>query len=81
VGGPIALIEDGDIIAIDAEKGTLDLEVDASVIEKRRAAWKAPTNPYQSGALRKFADQVGPARFGAVTHPGGKAEIVCYADI
>jgi dihydroxy-acid dehydratase len=81
VGGPIALIEDGDIIAIDAEKGTLDLEVDAAVLEKRRAAWKPPSNPYTSGALRKFADQVGPARFGAVTHPGGKAEIVCYADI
>ena len=81
VGGPIAFIEDGDIIAIDAEKGTLDLEVDAAVLEKRRAAWKPPFNPYTSGALRKFADQVGPARFGAVTHPGGKAEIVCYADI
>jgi dihydroxy-acid dehydratase len=81
VGGPIALIEDGDIIAIDAEKGTLDLEVDAAVLKKRRAAWKPPSNPYTSGALRKFADQVGPARFGAVTHPGGKAEIVCYADI
>jgi dihydroxy-acid dehydratase len=81
IGGPIALIEDGDIIAIDAEKGTLDLEVDAAVLEKRRAAWKPPFNPYTSGALRKFADQVGPARFGAVTHPGGKAEIVCYADI
>ena len=81
VGGPIAFIEDGDIIAIDAEKGTLDLEVDAAVLEKRRAAWKPPLNPYTSGALRKFADQVGPARFGAVTHPGGKAEIVCYADI
>jgi len=40
-----------------------------------------PHNPYQSGALKKFADQVGPARYGAVTHPGGKAEVVCYADI
>jgi dihydroxy-acid dehydratase len=81
VGGPIALIEDGDIISIDAEKGTLDLDVDPKVLEKRRAAWKPPLNPYTSGALRKFADQVGPARFGAVTHPGGKAELVCYADI
>ncbi len=81
LGGPIALIEDGDIISIDAVKGTLDLEVDSKVLEKRRAAWKPPLNPYTSGALRKFADQVGPARFGAVTHPGGKAELVCYADI
>jgi len=81
LGGPIGLIQDGDIIAMDATTGTLDLEVDAATLEKRRAAWKPPLNPYTSGALRKFADQVGPARFGAVTHPGGKAELVCYADI
>jgi dihydroxy-acid dehydratase len=81
IGGPIALIEDGDIIAIDAEKGTLDLEVEAAELSRRHTAWKAPPNPYQSGALRKFADQVGAARYGAVTHPGGKAEVICYADI
>ncbi len=81
VGGPIALIKDGDVISIDAEKGTLDLEVDATELEARRKAWTAPSNPYQSGALRKFAEQVGPARKGAVTHPGGKAEVICYADI
>nr|MCU0954599.1 dihydroxy-acid dehydratase [Hyphomicrobium sp.] len=65
VGGPIALIENGDIISIDADKGTLDLDVDAATLEKRRKAWKAPDNPYQTGAIRKFADQVGPARYGA----------------
>jgi dihydroxy-acid dehydratase len=81
VGGPIALVRDGDIIAIDAEKGTLDLNVDTAELELRRKQWKAPPNAYQSGALRKYADQVGPARKGAVTHPGGKAEVVCYADI
>jgi dihydroxy-acid dehydratase len=81
VGGPIGLIENGDIITIDADKGTLDLEVDAATLEKRRKAWKAPDNPYQTGAIRKFADQVGPARYGAVTHRGGKAEVICYADI
>jgi dihydroxy-acid dehydratase len=81
VGGPIALIQNGDIITIDAEKGTLDLEVSEEELEKRRKVWKAPPNMYQSGALRKFADQVGPARFGAVTHAGGKAEVHCYADI
>jgi dihydroxy-acid dehydratase len=81
VGGPIGLIQDGDIIAMDAETGTLDLEVDAAELERRRKTWKAPPNAYQSGAIRKFADQVGPARYGAVTHAGGKAEIVCYADI
>ncbi len=81
LGGPIALVRDGDIISIDAQKGTLDLEVDAGELARRRKEWKAPPNPYQSGALKKFADQVGPARYGAVTHPGGKAEVVCYADI
>ena len=77
----IALVRDGDIIAIDAQKGTLELEVDAVELERRRKEWKAPDNPYQTGAIRKFADQVGPARYGAVTHRGGKAEVVCYADI
>jgi dihydroxy-acid dehydratase len=81
VGGPIALINDGDIIAIDATLGTLDLHVDAAELERRRAAWVPRKTVYQSGALAKFADQVGPARCGAVTHAGGKAEVVCYADI
>lgn len=81
VGGPIGLIQDGDIISLDAVKGIIDLEVDESEIERRRKSWTLPPNMYQSGALRKFADQVGPARYGAVTHAGGKAEILCYADI
>jgi dihydroxy-acid dehydratase len=81
VGGPIALVEDGDMITIDADNGTIDLEVDAATLEARRKTWKAPPNMYQSGAIRKFADQVGPARYGAVTHAGGKAEAHCYADI
>ncbi|MFV0368272.1 MAG: dihydroxy-acid dehydratase [Hyphomicrobiaceae bacterium] len=81
VGGPIGLLQNGDIIAIDAENGTLDVEIDAAELERRKKVWKAPDNPYQSGVLRKYADQVGPARKGAVTHAGGKAEVVCYADI
>src|SRR6201988_1236697 len=48
-GGPIALLRDGDTISIDAEKGTLDLEVSEAELAKRRKAWKAPANPYQSG--------------------------------
>jgi dihydroxy-acid dehydratase len=80
-GGPIALVRDGDMISIDAEKGTLDLEVSTAELEQRKKSWKAPANPYQSGVLRKYADQVGSARKGAVTHAGGKAEVVCYADI
>lgn len=81
VGGPIGLVRDGDMISIDAEKGTLDLEVSEEELANRRAQWKLPSNAYRSGALRKYADLVGPARFGAVTHPGGKAEAHCYADI
>ncbi|PPD26726.1 MAG: dihydroxy-acid dehydratase [Hyphomicrobium sp.] len=79
--GPIALIENGDIITIDAENGRLDLAVDTAELDRRRKLWKLPANAYQSGAIRKFADQVGPARYGAVTHAGGKVEVVCYADI
>ena len=81
IGGPIALVKNGDMISIDADKGTLDLEVPQSELAERRKAWKPPHNAYQSGALRKYADQVGPARKGAVTHAGAKAEVTCYADI
>jgi dihydroxy-acid dehydratase len=81
VGGPIGLLIDGDIIEIDAAKGTLDVKLSTAELEKRRKSWKAPPNNYQTGALRKYADQVGPAVKGAVTHAGGKAEVVCYADI
>jgi len=81
VGGPIALVRNGDVITIDAIEGRLDLEVSEAELAERRKTWKAPPNAYQSGVLRKYADQVGAARKGAVTHAGGKAEVVCYADI
>ena len=81
VGGPIGLLRDGDIVAIDAEKGTLDVELSAEELERRRAAWKPPATIYTSGALHKYAQLVGPAVKGAVTHPGAKAEVVCYADL
>jgi dihydroxy-acid dehydratase len=79
--GPIALIEDGDTIAIDAEKGTIDLLVDDAVLAERRKAWQPRTNDYQSGALWRYAQNVGPASKGAVTHPGAAAERHVYADI
>ena len=81
LGGPIALIQDGDIIVLDAEAGIINLDVAPAELERRRAAWKPRQTIYRSGALAKFADQVGPARYGAVTHAGGKAEVACYADI
>ncbi|MCJ8157498.1 dihydroxy-acid dehydratase [Sphingomonas sp. LaA6.9] len=80
-GGPIALVENGDIIAIDAEAGTIDLKVDEAVLAERRKAWTPRTNDYQSGALWRYAQNVGPAYKGAVTHPGAKAETHVYADI
>jgi dihydroxy-acid dehydratase len=80
-GGPIALVQDGDIIAIDAEAGTIDLLVDAAVLTERRKTWEPRTNDYQSGALWRYAQNVGPAYKGAVTHPGAKAETHVFADI
>ena len=79
--GPIALIEDGDEIAIDAVAGTIDLNVDASVLDERRKAWQPRTNDYQSGALWRYAQNVGPAASGAVTHPGAASETHVFADI
>ena len=81
VGGPIGLLKNGDIIAIDAATGTLDVEVSEAELAERRKNWKAPPNAYQSGAIRKYAELVGPAHKGAVTHAGAKAEVICYADI
>lgn len=80
LGGPIALVRDGDIISMDAETGRLDLEVSEEKLAERRAAWSAPKNLYRSGTLWKYAQQVGPARKGAVTHPGAKEEVISYAD-
>jgi dihydroxy-acid dehydratase len=81
VGGPIALVRDGEIISIDAEKGTLDLRLSDAELEARSKSWKSRPSDFTSGYLWKYAQQVGPARHGAVTHPGGAAEKMCYADI
>jgi len=79
--GPIALVEDGDVIRIDAEAGTIDLDVADDVLAERRKAWKARVSDYGSGALWRYAQNVGPAYKGAVTHPGAAAETHVYADI
>jgi dihydroxy-acid dehydratase len=79
--GPIALVEDGDEISIDATKGTIDLNVPADVLEARKAKWQPRVSDYGAGALWRYAQNVGPAYKGAVTHPGGKYERHCYADI
>jgi dihydroxyacid dehydratase/phosphogluconate dehydratase len=72
---------DGDMITLDAEKGTLDVALSASEFDMRARAWKAREPGFGSGYLWKYAQQVGPARDGAVTHPGGAGEKACYADI
>jgi dihydroxy-acid dehydratase len=81
IGGPIGLIRDGDIIEIDATKGTLDVKLSADELAKRKSQWKSRESEFGSGYLWKYAQQVGSAVNGAVTHPGGAGEKKCYADI
>ncbi|MHA1546816.1 MAG: dihydroxy-acid dehydratase [Alphaproteobacteria bacterium] len=81
VGGVIALIEDGDKISIDAIAGTLDVDLTDEQLAARRAKWTPRETGYGSGALWKYAQGVGNARSGALTHPGAKGEGVTYANI
>jgi dihydroxy-acid dehydratase len=81
VGGPIALLKNGDRIVIDADKGTIDLMVPAAELAARKAAWTPRRTDYNAGAIWKYAQLVGPAHLGATTHPGTEAETHCYADI
>jgi dihydroxy-acid dehydratase len=81
VGGPIALLRNGDRVVIDAVAGTIDVALSEAELAARRVAWQPRQTDYRSGALWKFAQLVGPSRLGAVTHPGGAAESHCYADI
>jgi dihydroxy-acid dehydratase len=81
VGGPIGLLKDGDIISIDADAGTISVDLSDEEMAQRRNAWTPRRHDYQSGALWKYAQIVGDAEKGAVTHPGGAAETHCYADI
>jgi dihydroxy-acid dehydratase len=81
LGGPIALIRDGDIIHIDADAGVIDLEVDPIELENRARHWTPKQTAYGSGALWKYAQMVGPAHQGAVTHPGMAGERHVYADL
>ena len=80
-GGPIALVEEGDEIHIDAVSGTIELNVAPDVLAARKTKWRPRTNDYQSGALWRYAQNVGPAWQGAVTHPGAKHETHVFADI
>jgi dihydroxy-acid dehydratase len=81
VGGPIGLLKNGDVIAIDATKGTINVALSKTELAERAKRWKPRKTDYQSGAIWKYAQTVGSARDGAVTHPGGAKETHCYADI
>jgi dihydroxy-acid dehydratase len=81
-GGPIALIETGDMVTIDAIKGELSVDLSGDELARRRAAWAGPRPTiYTAGALWKYAQLVGPTYKGAVTHPGAQAESHVYMDI
>ena len=81
VCGPIALLNDGDMITIDAVEGILDVEVEPSELEARKKEWKPRTPEITSGTIWKYAQTVGSASKGAVTHPGAAGESSIYADI
>ena len=67
VGGPIALVEDGDIVTISAETNTLSMDVSQEEIERRRKLWKQPRGMVNRGVLGKYARLVGDASHGAMT--------------
>ena len=81
VGGPIGLLENGDIIEIDTKRGVLKVELTDEELKSRREKWKPKVIEYTSGTLWKYTQTVGPAFKGAVTHPGASKEKHCYADI
>jgi dihydroxy-acid dehydratase len=81
VGGPIALINDGDKITIDGENGVLSVNVNEEELKKRKKAWKPRGTDYNSGTLWKYSQTVGSAQKGAITHPGAEKETHVYADI
>jgi dihydroxy-acid dehydratase len=80
-GGPIALLRNGDVIDIDAKKGTVNVRLSKKQLAARRKKWKPRKINFGSGTLWKYAQTVGPAYLGAPTHPGKKNEVKCYADI
>jgi dihydroxy-acid dehydratase len=81
VGGPIALLRDGDVITIDANEGTIEVALSDAELASRRKDWKPRRHDYQSGALWRYAQTVGDAENGAVTHPGAAQETHVYADL
>lgn len=81
IGGPIAHIQDGDIITLDATTGEISVNVSDEEFARRSKSWAPRETEYGSGAIWKYAQLVGPARYGALTNPGAKGEKEQYADI
>ena len=81
IGGMIGLLKDGDEIEIDAEKGSISVNLSDDEIKKRKSQWKPKVSNFESGTLWKYAQSVGDATNGAVTHPGAFKEKKVYADI
>ncbi len=81
LGGPIGLLKNGDIIDIDAKKGTINVRLSKKELASRRRKWKAKKSHFGSGTLWKYAQTVGPAYLGAPTHPGKKKEVKDYSEI
>jgi len=81
VGGPIGLIRNGDMITIDAQKGTIDVGLSDAALAERRRLWQSRRSDHQSGCLWRYSQTVGDAEKGAVTHPGARTETRAYADI
>ncbi|MFT6931666.1 MAG: dihydroxy-acid dehydratase [Paracoccaceae bacterium] len=81
-GGPIGLLNNGDMITLNALTGEISVALSDDELATRRANWAGPRETiYATGALWKYAQLVGSARFGAITHPGGKKEKHVYMDI
>ncbi len=81
VCGPIALIQDGDEISLDAENGTINLNISDDDLAERKKSWKERQTDFNSGTLWKYSQTVGSAAFGAVTHPGAEKETHTYSEI
>jgi dihydroxy-acid dehydratase len=81
IGGPIALLKDGDKILLDGDKGILEVDLSEEELVKRKEKWKPRKTDYNSGTLWKYAQTVGSSSKGAITHPGAEEETHTYADI
>ncbi|MGJ8597119.1 dihydroxy-acid dehydratase [Sulfitobacter sp.] len=82
LGGPIGLLKNGDMITLNAITGSISVDLTDEEFAERKAAWTGPRETlYESGALWKYAQLVGPTYLGAVTHPGAKKERHDYMDL